>query len=412
MKKFITIFPFIHINTKNNNTLFYNTLSGNGIVFRENAPISLLAKKLEENNFACTIEEDQISILDQNNFFNVLLENNIGYSIDVEKLQSLPFTTQCIDFRDNQLEKNIKKHEYLLENIREITFYLNNFTSATSHSKRSKLLHHQFIFPICEEEAKEINLIKVKSILKEVEGNPIIVNIVGGNILESFNYQDIVNELNNNSHNVFYYFHYSDLMNSDNINLLSGISEKAIKVILVDFPFEQSEFMKWNEMIKRDGVKVEFIVENEEQITEAEQIISKYEIVNYMFRPFYNGENIDFFKENVFVNEEDALAVKESLFDLATKKISNPSFFGKLIFNADGNIYTSFNFPPIGNINNVNIKNMIFNLLEDENSVWRVNKTVVEPCKNCIYNLLCPPISNYEYFIKKFDLCNLNNFEN
>jgi len=405
MSKFITIFPFIHFNTKNNNTLFYNTLSGNSIVFREDEPISLLAKRLEENNFACTIEEDQISILEKNNFFNLLLENNIGYSIDAEKLQSMPFATQCIDFKDNRLMSSFKNHEYLVENIREITFYLNNFTTATSHSKRRKPLHHQFIFPICEEEAKEINLINVKSILKEVEDNPIIINIVGGNILKSSNFQDIVNELNNCLHNVFYYFHYSDLMNSDNINLLSTISEKTIKVILVDFPFVRSEFLKWDEIIKQDGIRVEFIVENEEQISEAEQIISEFAINDNMFHPYYNGTNFEFFKENVFVNEKDILDVKESLFELATKKISNPSFFGKLIFNADGNIYTSFNFPPIGNINKLNLKNMIFNLLEEENSVWRVNKTVVEPCKNCIFNILCPPISNYELVMGLNNLC-------
>ena len=404
MKKFITTFPFIHINTKNNNTLFYNTLSGNSIVFRKNEPISLLAKRLEENNFACTIEEDQISSLEQNNFFNLLLENNIGYSIDAEKLQSLPFTTQCIDFSDNQLEKNIKKHEYLLENIREITFYLNNFTTAKSHSKLHKA-HHQFLFPVCEEQAEEIKITNIQSILKETENNSININIIGGNILESSNYQDIVSELNNCSHNVFYYFHYLDLINQEYKNLLSAISEKTTKVILVVFPFVRGKFMKWDEIIKRDGVKVEFVVENEEQITEAEQIISEFEIKDYLFRPYYNGINIDFFKENVFVNEVDILEVKESLFDLATKKISNPSFFGKLIINADGNIFTSFNFPSIGNINNLNLKNLIFNLLEDENSVWRVNKTVVEPCKNCIFNILCPPISNYELVLDQNNLC-------
>ena len=113
-------------------------------------------------------------------------------------------------------------------------------------------------------------------------------------------------------------------------------------------------------------------------------------------------------KENVFVNEDDILEIKESLFELATKKISNPSFFGKLIFNADGNIFTSFNFPPIGNINELNIKNLIFNLLEDENSSWRVNKAQIEPCSNCIYNLLCPPISNYELVLGQNNLCHIN----
>jgi pseudo-rSAM protein len=243
--------------------------------------------------------------------------------------------------------------------------------------------------------------------LKEIENIPININIIGGNIFEYSNYQELIAALNQSWHNVFYYFHYSDFTHPESIDKLSAIREKTIKVLLIDFPFVQNEFVKWEEVIKQHIQKVECIVENDEQIAEAEQIISQFEITDYMFRPYYNGLNIDFFKGNVFLNEEDILEVKESLFELATKKISNPAFFGKLIFNADGNIFTSFNFPSIGNINNFNIRHLIFNLLEDENSSWRVNKTVVTPCKDCIFNLLCSPISNYELVIRQNNLCHV-----
>jgi len=404
MKKYITIFPFIYINIKDNNTLFYNTLSGNSIVFRDNECVAQLAKALEENNFACLIEEEQVNILNQSDFFNILLEKNIGYHIDSEKLPVLPFTTQCIDINDKRLVTDFKNHEHLLENVREVTFYLNNFTSVNSPSMLYKA-HHQFLFPIYEKETKELNLTNIISVLEEIKGSPININIIGGNILEYSNYYDLINELNDSKHNIFYYFHYFDLINTERIDMLSVINDKAIKVILVDFPFVRNEFSKWSKIIKQDNSRVEFIVENEEQINETEQIISEFDIKNYMFHPYYNGMNIDFFKENVFVNEDDILEVKESLFELVIKKISNPSFFGKLIFNADGKIFTSFNVPAIGNINDFKFKNLIFGLLEDENSLWRVNKTMVEPCKNCIYNILCPPISNYDYFMNKYNLC-------
>jgi len=406
MKKYITVFPFIHINIKDNNTLFYNTLSRSNAVFTNNDAIAQIAKKLEESNLTCMVEEEQINVLKQNNFFKILLLNNFGYYVDAEKLPVPPFTTRCIDVNDTRLVTNFKNHEYLLENVRELTFYLNNFASAKNQTKVRKA-HYQFLFPVYDEEKKELNLKEIISIIKVIGNHQININITGGNILEYSNFYELINELNNCRHNVFYYFHYLDLVNSDNNKLLSAISQKTIKVILVDFPFELKEFVKWNEIIKQDGVRIEFIVENEEQITEAEQIISEFAINDHMFRPYYNGENIKFFKENVFVSERDIIEVKESLFDLATKKISNPSFFGKLIFNTDGNIFTSFNFPAIGNINNLNLKNLIFELLEDENSIWRVNKTIVEPCNNCIYNLLCPPISNYEYLINKHNLCNV-----
>ncbi len=41
----------------------------------------------------------------------------------------------------------------------------------------------------------------------------------------------------------------------------------------------------------------------------------------------------------------------------------------------------------------------------------------VEPCKDCVFNSLCPPISNYEHVMGKHDLCsnflkNITNFKN
>jgi pseudo-rSAM protein len=399
MKKYVTIFPFVHINIKHTNTLFYNTISGHSAVFISNEFVAQLANTLLKSNYACLVEDDQINELKQYDFFNLLLKNNLGYYIDAKKLHELPFTTQCIDINDERVISNFKMNENILENIREITLYLNNFTNAKSHSLNKA--HQQFLYPIYEEEKKELDMTYIKVILNKFENNPLNLNIIGGNILKYSNFKELTKELNNSWHNTFYYFHYSDLIASRNKKLFSSINNKAVKIILIDFPLLQAEFIKWKDAFREENVKVEFIVEGESQIIEAEEVISQFDITNYMFRPYYNETNIEFFKENVFVNEEDIRKVKEDLFTLVTKKISNPVFFGKLIFNTDGQIFTNFNFPAIGNIKESNIEKLVFDLLEDANSPWRVNKPLIHPCNNCIYNILCPPISNYEFALKR-----------
>ena len=43
----------------------------------------------------------------------------------------------------------------------------------------------------------------------------------------------------------------------------------------------------------------------------------------------------------------------------------------------------------------------------DKGKSWWKLRTNIKPCNNCLYNLLCPPISNYEYVIGKYNLCNI-----
>ena len=44
-----------------------------------------------------------------------------------------------------------------------------------------------------------------------------------------------------------------------------------------------------------------------------------------------------------------------------------------------------------------------------ESKNWFRTRSKVKPCKSCIYNALCPPISNYEYYLKEYNLCNIIN---
>ena len=45
-------------------------------------------------------------------------------------------------------------------------------------------------------------------------------------------------------------------------------------------------------------------------------------------------------------------------------------------------------------------------LFETTPDFYNIDK--VYPCKSCLYNFLCPPISNYENVLRKTNLCNIN----
>jgi hypothetical protein len=74
-----------------------------------------------------------------------------------------------------------------------------------------------------------------------------------------------------------------------------------------------------------------------------------------------------------------------------------------------GNIYPNINIQSVGNIDNLNLKQIIYEQITDKKSIWIKNKYSLAPCDKCIYNLLCPPISNYELVLGQNNLCNLVN---
>ncbi|MDR0365032.1 MAG: hypothetical protein LBH92_08475, partial [Bacteroidales bacterium] len=263
-------------------------------------------------------------------------------------------------------------------------------------------------FPIYESKKRELLLSKIEKIIKEIEKNKVNINILGGNIFKYSQMESLINYLNRTTYNIFYYFYYKDWIEGYSQQMISLINEYDTKIILVDFPYDEKHFKLWESVIEQERIQVVFIVETYKQMEEAEIIINKFKLKNYIFRPYFNGNNYVFFKKNVFVSEEDCLSVKESLFDLIAKKISNPTFFGKIFIDIQENVYSNINLLPVCNIDDLNLKHLIYNLITDENSIWLKSKYKVAPCNECIYNLLCPPISNYELVFGRNNLCNLN----
>ena len=63
--------------------------------------------------------------------------------------------------------------------------------------------------------------------------------------------------------------------------------------------------------------------------------------------------------------------------------------------------------PAIGNGQKVNILDIIQNELIS-NTEWRLVRDS-QPCDRCIYQFICPPLSNYEEAIGQTNLCHVKN---
>ena len=127
--------------------------------------------------------------------------------------------------------------------------------------------------------------------------------------------------------------------------------------------------------------------------------------ISLEIKPAYTGCNLSFFEENVFTDEETLRSIHRSRQDIFMLQSMNPNDFGKIILSADGEVYANINQKPIGNMQE-SLSEMLCRELE-YNNAWRRTRYHVEPCKNCRFKLICPPLTELEDTIGKNNLCHI-----
>lgn len=255
--------------------------------------------------------------------------------------------------------------------------------------------------------SRELSIIHIKKIIDDLKGTALQkINIIGGNIFNYSEMEELNNLLRDWSKYVEYSIHYKNIIgNTDKINLLNRGSSLNL---LVDNEIDIEILSEVKELIDGKNIKTKFsfAVGKNADFNIIEKIISKLKINDYIIYPYYNKSNISLFLNNVFINKQDIFEAQPSQNDIFTRQTLNPLSFGQLYVTCNGNIYSNLNNPMLGNINNISIYDSVYKEMDTGKSWWKL-RTNIQPCRNCLYNLLCPPISNYEYTIGKYNLCNV-----
>lgn len=176
-------------------------------------------------------------------------------------------------------------------------------------------------------------------------------------------------------------------------------------VFSVEFPLDRNHLHEVSEKCRGSDDLVEFVVTSEDNIDTVDRMTKMYKLYNVDIIPFYNGGNLDFFKQNVFMGEDDIVISKPSKQMIFRRMIFNVNNVGKIILRSDGIYYANLNKSSLGNTNQ-----KLVAIIEKEwemGESWRdIRQT--EPCSSCIFHYLCPSRSNYEYVLKR-NLCFITN---
>lgn len=422
-KLFFQIEPLVYSKKAGSSFLFYNEINNKHILLeniKDSYTLSVLKRLLDPRNNGIVALKS--NIIENNptlsNFIEKAREHNIGYLLRCNTLP-IQIPTLFKTPNDFHLEKmnEIKRSKDVMRNLREISLYinengypLNGFNSA----------YRQFLFPISGNE-NEIRLNVVERICSEIYDfdDLKMINIIGGNISRHSKINDIIMYLDRSKCRKTYHFIFDNQMHHDAALINNILSNVDNYLMIYFFKFDNNILQDYTEvinLIKEENIsRVTFcnIVCAEKDLKYLNRIYNEYGKININIRilPYFNGHNISFFEKNVFVNKRDILFSNYNFENLIANRYINSNFFGRLIIDAKGNIFPNINKKKIGNIVTDSLHEIVYSEI-NQRSIWFLTRHNVSPCKACVLNELCPPVSNYELSFQMFNLCHIIDCEN
>jgi pseudo-rSAM protein len=369
--------PYVHISIVNSNVLLYNTFDGSFIESKDIEIVKLLKETLlKENCGVVLLTAERYNLDNIRKFIMELRAKYMGDIIDIElskskPVQIMPFTS-LVNTQELFKKQNFPTGKKILEYLSEISIYVDYNT----------------------------NIMDLNSFLKSLP-NISTVNIIG-NLKDVANYKELLLVLDQFPSLKKITCNYSNV-----ISLQPEFVNNFSYSILINYPIDISKWNYSRRLLLNQSIPFECIFEvtSMDNYSQINKFIEEFEIEKHQLKPVYTGDNIDFFKENVFLTKDDILSTPLSISDFFINQSMNIFDFGKIAIMSNGDIYANVNYPILGNIHTHSIYEIISKELEEGRSWLRIRNQA--PCNTCLYQWFCPSPSNYEIAIGRPNLCHV-----
>lgn len=369
--------PYVHISIVNSNVLLYNTFDGSFIESKDIEIVKLLKETLlKENCGVVLLTAERYNLDNIRKFIMELRAKYMGDIIDIElskskPVQIMPFTS-LVNTQELFKKQNFPTGKKILEYLSEISIYVDYNT----------------------------NIMDLNSFLKSLP-NISTVNIIG-NLKDVANYKELLLVLDQFPSLKKITCNYSNV-----ISLQPEFVNNFSYSILINYPIDISKWNYSRRLLLNQSIHFECIFEvtSMDNYSQINKFIEEFGIEKHQLKPVYTGDNIDFFKENVFLTKDDILSTPLSISDFFINQSMNIFDFGKIAIMSNGDIYANVNYPILGNIHTHSIYEIISKELEEGRSWLRIRNQA--PCNTCLYQWFCPSPSNYEIAIGRPNLCHV-----
>lgn len=399
------ILPHVYYSTTEKTALLYNTQNGYALHVFDTDILHLLEQMHEKKNLG-VVKTTGKNLLRQNmmNFVDESVKNNLCFIREYDPKFPKPVQLMPILNLQKEVDKLSREEgrslgEEILQYLSDVTFYLNS--PCSQHCPQCSSYYKQFYHCTCDLQNREMDFDFLKFLFKQISCSPVRrLAITGGNPFAYSYFKELIVFLRHEKIFPLFGIHYLnvDLKNND---FFTDFQTE----IFITFPVEKDYLENIMLLPAINNLKLVFEISSQDDYDFTETFIQQNTITNYDIRPFYNHNNEQFFEENVYLNRDDIFCTPILQRIIFAHQKLNTNYFGSIHIFSNGDIKANPNKKTIGNINN----NTIQKILEKElisNTSWRIIRDK-EPCNRCIYCFLCPSPSNYEFVIRKNNLCNI-----
>lgn len=383
-----------------NKYLLYDSFLGKSFVIEVGGELeSVLSELLDEKNmYSILLLEKRIEDKYVSAFIKAVKDNFLGDLVNTDLVPVKPVVfPPILDFQKKKANQELELN--VLDNLKELVFYVNGFCEGGNCSEKCDLYFKQCLFCKKSNVNSYLEFGDLKRFLEMYPVSHLPIYIAGGN-LNRYSYIDQLIDFLSVFENVNYCIHYKHYwMQIEKWKDLPC-------VILVDCDFDHSLLCSIFEFVVplEKHPRFVFLVNDLEKFSSALFFQKEYMEENISVIPIFD-DNFSFFEENIFVTQSDLENIKLKKKDIYRNKVLNSNLFGRLIIDNDGKIYTNVNDVSLGNIVDETLKSSVMKALKGNNSWFRIR--TMSPCSECLYQWLCPPPSNYDYVMRRFNLCRL-----
>ncbi len=403
--KVLYFHTFVYISHKSHMAILYNTTTNKYLNIYCKDTISLIAKMLKEKVYYICIHQGIAESEYFSKFLNDVENGMFGEVVNVKSLKSMPAyisphitVAPCYATNLNQFKSKHKKEEQysheigkdVLTNLLNITLH---FSNSTDNFKEFTHLWKQFIFPQVSNIRKKVNLEHFKNNINTTITSFLnSFNLVIGDV-DADDYDDIENLL--------------QLFDCTRVRICIYICINGFVMLPPNIKKkrEYSYIIYLSEDLSEE--KMNSIINNYNNVTFCKPITSFIEEDNFdniTYIPFYNKLNKKFCIDYLSYSFKELKDVPISEKNILSNSIINQSIFGSLVILSDGKVYSSINRPSIGTLKTHTFSSLLFKELSEKGN-WFLSRRKFLPCKKCVFNNLCPPVSNFELYMQKYDFC-------
>lgn len=413
-KYWFYIDSYVHIAIKKDGILFYNPYTGKILEYEIKTGILGLVKKLRlpVNLRVVPLWETELNNPDIRAFVSSIRENFMGDLLDAAASKSKPAQLPPLikinkDIAFLKRDKNRSVGEDIMDYLTDLRIYLNEQCSHNCNMCAEAYLQ----FPCCTSGRRgnrELAINYLKTLAAETRNAPYLdYHILGGNIFEYSMIDQAIEIIKSLNKRTFFYTHYLNMESGK--ECLKKIKEAGgVLIMMINWPLEEVKLRLSLERLFKSGIDYSliFVIREELDFDKADKIIAGYSLRNYDFKAFYTGSNLAFFETNIYIDKDEIAEARPSLKDIYSRAFVNAFHFGKLTTLPNRKVYAEINAPCLGILGKDSIYEIMMKELSHGKS-WRKIRRNVSPCKSCVYDCLCPPISNYNTVIGKYDMCRI-----